>query len=167
MRAILLLLPLLLIACRSQGRDETPAATSPAPANRERARVVRVVDGDTILVNINGRRERLRYIGVNSPESVAEDRPVECFGKESSEANTRLVDRKTVELERDISDRDRFGRLLRYVYADGVFVNAELIREGYAFAVTFPPDVRENTHLRALEREARETGKGLWGACGR
>jgi micrococcal nuclease len=118
-------------------------------------------------VDLNGKRERVRYIGVNTPESVAEDRPVECFGKESSEANARLVEGRTVELERDVSDRDRFGRLLRYVYADGVFVNEELVRQGYAVAVTFPPDVRENSRLRVLEREAREAGKGLWGACGR
>ena len=129
--------------------------------------MLRVIDGDTILVALDGREERVRYIGVDTPETVAPDRPAGCFGEEASAANAVLVAGKTVELERDVSDRDRFDRLLRYVYADGVSVNEELVRRGYATATTFPPDVRENARLRALEREARETRQGLWGACNR
>ena len=129
------------------------------------ARVLRVVDGDTIIVRLDGREERVRYIGMNTPESVTPERPVECFGREASEANKALVSGKTVRLERDVSDRDRFGRLLRYVYVDGAFVNGELVRQGYANAITIQPDVRENDRLRDLEREARDLGRGLWSAC--
>ena len=143
--------------------DETTTAARAA----ESARVLRVIDGDTILVEIGGRQERVRYIGVDTPETVAPDLPVECFGQEASAANRALVEGKTVRLEKDISDRDRFGRLLRYVYVDGVLVNAALVQRGYATAVTFPPDVRESERFRALEREAREAGRGLWSACGR
>jgi micrococcal nuclease len=127
--------------------------------------VVRVVDGDTILVDLGGRQERVRYIGVDTPETVAQDRPVGCFGPEASEKNKSLVEGKSVELERDVSDRDRFDRLLRYVYVDGVMINAELLRQGYGTSVTFPPDVRENSRFRALEREARQARRGLWSAC--
>jgi micrococcal nuclease len=132
---------------------------------RETALVLRVIDGDTILVAIDGREERVRYIGVDTPETVAPDRPVGCFGPEASARNKALVEGKTVELERDISERDRFDRLLRYVYVDGTLVNAELLREGYATSVTFPPDVRENERFRTLEQEARTARRGLWSAC--
>jgi micrococcal nuclease len=127
--------------------------------------VVRVIDGDTILVDLNGRQERVRYIGVDTPETVAQDRPVGCFGPEASKKNKELVEGKSVELERDVSDRDRFDRLLRYVYVDGVMINAELLQQGYGTSVTFPPDVRENSRFRALEREARQARRGLWSAC--
>jgi micrococcal nuclease len=149
----------------------SPAAGAPAATGsafgRETARVVRVVDGDTIVVRLNGREERVRYIGVDTPETVAQDRPVECFGREASATNKELVEGKTVRLERDVSDRDQYGRLLRYVYVDGTFVNEELIRRGFATAVTFPPDVRETAKFRRLEQEARDGGRGLWGACRR
>jgi len=129
--------------------------------------VLRVIDGDTILVSLGGREERVRYIGVDTPETVAPERPVECFGKEASDANAALVAGKTIRLERDVSDRDRFGRLLRYVYIGGVHVNEELVRRGYATVTTFPPDVRETARFRALEQEAREAGRGLWRTCRR
>jgi micrococcal nuclease len=166
-RIALLLTALLLAACRNG--SETPASPTatpvPSASAREAARVVRVIDGDTILVEIDGREERVRYIGVDTPETVAPDRPVGCFGPEASARNKALVEGRTVELERDISDRDRFNRLLRYVYVDGTLVNAELLRDGYATSVTFPPDVRENARFRALEQEARAAGRGLWSAC--
>lgn len=129
------------------------------------ARVVRVVDGDTIDVQLDGSVERVRYIGIDTPETVDPRRPVECFGHEASRRNTELVEGQRVELERDVSERDAFGRLLRYVYVDGQMVNALLVQEGYAFAVSFPPDVRHQDLLRDLERVAREEGRGLWGAC--
>jgi micrococcal nuclease len=164
-------------ACRDRRQAQAPAASATPPVagtagtsvsrGREAARVVRVIDGDTILVSLDGREERVRYIGVDTPETVAPDRPVECFGAEASEANRKLVAGKVVELERDVSERDQFGRLLRYVYVDGVFVNEELLRRGYATAVTFPPDVRESARFRDLERRARQAGQGLWGACKR
>jgi len=158
---------LLVAVCRGEepsGPGATDSATAPA-GGRESARVIRVIDGDTILVDLNGRQERVRYIGVDTPETVAPDRPPGCFGQEASRANKDLVEGKVVQMERDVSERDRFDRLLRYVYVDGAFVNEELIRQGYGTVVTFPPDVRENGRFRALEREARETGRGLWAAC--
>jgi micrococcal nuclease len=127
--------------------------------------VVRVVDGDTIIVRLDGREQRVRYIGVNTPESVDPRREVQCFGKEAAERNRALVAGKTAWLEKDVSDSDQYGRLLRYVVVDGVLINAEMIREGYARSTTYPPDVRYAERFRALEREARDARRGLWGKC--
>ena len=149
----------------------TRTAIRPSTGTVETARVVRVVDGDTLVVELNGREERLRYIGVDTPETVRQDSPVECFGKEASQENARLVEGQTVELEKDISERDRFDRLLRYVYVtdpatgERLFVNLELVARGFANVSTFPPDVRHEAEYRAAEREAREAGRGLWGTC--
>ena len=132
-----------------------------------RARVLRVVDGDTILVRLDGRRERLRYIGVDTPESVTPDRPVECYGRAAAEENRRLVGGRTVTLTADEEPRDRFGRLLAYVRVGDLFVNGELVRRGFATALEVPPNLRHAARLRSLEREARRAGRGLWGACAR
>ena len=157
---------LVLVAC---GRIAVPAAREASfapPAGAVQALVVRIVDGDTIVVRLDGRQERVRYIGVNTPESVDPRRPVQCFGKDAAERNRALVEGQTVWLEKDVSDADQYGRLLRYVYTtDGQLVNATLIDEGYARVVTFPPDVRHVDRLHALEREARGAGCGLWGSC--
>lgn len=135
----------------------------------ETARVVRVVDGDTLIVDRGRGNERLRYIGIDAPESVKPDTPVEFMGKEASAANAALVDGATVVLEKDVSETDRFGRLLRYVWLrDGetwLFVDLELVRQGYAQVVTFPPDVRWVDTLRDAQRVARDAGLGLWGAA--
>lgn len=143
------------------------ATSPPGPAGpTERARVLRVVDGDTIIVMVGGREDRVRYIGIDAPESVRPEFPVEPFGTEASAANAALVGGRTVLLERDVSDRDRFGRLLRYVWLETpdrpLFVNFELVARGFATAVTFPPDVRHVDLLRAAEREARAGARGLW-----
>lgn len=163
---LLVLAALVLAGC------EVEATPEPTPASNQGAgsvRVVRVVDGDTIIVEIDGREERLRYIGVDTPESVQPNTPVECFGREASAENARLVEGKQVELERDISNRDRYDRLLRYVYVvengERIFVNQALVANGFAFASTFPPDVKYEETLRAAQREARDDGRGLWGAC--
>jgi micrococcal nuclease len=137
----------------------------------ERARVVRVVDGDTILVDIRSRRERVRYIGIDAPESVRPNTPVEPFAREAAAENARLVGGRDVLLEVDVSERDAFGRLLRYVWVEQpggrapLFVNFELVARGYANAVTYPPDLRHSDLLRAAEREARRWGRGLWAAA--
>lgn len=131
-------------------------------------RVARVVDGDTIELE-NG--DKIRYIGIDTPESVDPRKPVECFGKEATEKNRELVERKVVHLEKDISEKDHFGRLLRYVWVElpggptSTFVNRELVRQGYAFVATFPPDIKYEEDLRQAEREARETARGLWSGC--
>lgn len=133
----------------------------------ERGVVVRVVDGDTIEVDLNGVRESVRYIGIDTPETVHPQKPVECFGREASARNRALVEGKSVVLVRDVTDRDKYGRLLRYVYIDDLFVNEVLVREGYATVYTYPPDVREDVRLREAERVARREGVGLWGlVCG-
>lgn len=122
--------------------------------------VARAVDGDTIELE-NG--DKVRYIGVNAPESVKPNSPVECFGKEASSFNKQLVEGKTIRLEKDVSDRDKYGRLLRFVYLeDGTFVNDELVRQGYAYASTFPPDVSKADQFKQAQQEARENKRGLW-----
>jgi micrococcal nuclease len=132
-----------------------------APVKEEETFFVkRAVDGDTIELD-NG--EKVRYIGINTPESVDPRRSVECFGKEASEFNKNLVEGKSVALERDISDRDRYGRLLRFVYLeDGTFVNEILVWEGYASVMTYPPDVSKQDIFREAEQEARSEKRGLW-----
>lgn len=158
---------LALAACTRPAAEPVPDSMSafmPPPGAVE-ARVVRAVDGDTIVVRLDGRDQRLRYIGVNTPESVDPRREVQCFGKEAAERNRELVEGRQVWLEKDVSETDQYGRLLRYVYADGRLVNAALIREGYGRVVTFPPDVRLVDELRQLEREARTARRGLWGNC--
>lgn len=152
----------------------TVAAATPSPAppagptaaGLALAQVTRVVDGDTIDVLLDGSEQRVRYIGIDTPETVDPRRPVECFGREASERNHQLVEGRTVGLERDVSETDQFGRLLRYVWLEGEMVNATLVAEGYAAAATFPPDVKYADTFAALEEEARAAGRGLWGdAC--
>ncbi len=122
--------------------------------------VKRVVDGDTIELE---NKEKVRYIGINTPESVDPRRKVECFGKEASIYDKELVEGKRVRLVKDVSDRDMYGRLLRFVYLeDGTFVNEVLIREGYAFVSTYPPDVTNQDVFRQAEREAKNEKRGLW-----
>lgn len=130
--------------------------------NRVEAQVLRVVDGDTIEVEIQGKKYTVRYIGMNTPETVDPRRPVQAYGKEASDKNKELVEGKTVELEKDVSETDRYGRLLRYVYVDGVMINVELVRMGYAQVATYPPDVKYQDLLLEAQREARENGRGLW-----
>lgn len=142
------------------GPTPTPEVT-PGPG-QEIAKVVEVVDGDTIKVEMNGQIYTVRYIGIDTPELHHPSKPVEYFAKEAYEANKRLVEGKTVILEKDVSDTDRYGRLLRYVYVGDIFVNAYLVEQGYARAATFPPDVKYAELFRRLEREAREAGRGLW-----
>ena len=142
---------------------------SDSPASSERARVVRVVDGDTILVAVSGRQERVRYIGVDTPESVKPGTPVQCYAKRASAFNKKLLAGRTVRLVPDVEARDRYGRLLAYVYRepDGLFVNAELARDGYARTLTIAPNVRYAGRFRALAAAARQAGRGLWTACER
>jgi micrococcal nuclease len=158
------LAPVLLLVALLAGCDAATLSEEPAGRPME-GRVVRVVDGDTIHVMVDGRREKVRYIGVDTPESVKPNTPVECFAKAASAANARLVEGRRVRLELDVEPRDRYGRLLAYVYRGETFVNAELVRGGYATALTVPPNVDHAGRFSALAREARRAGKGLWSAC--
>ena len=130
--------------------------------------VARAIDGDTIELE-NG--EKVRYIGVDTPETKHPKKAVQCFGKEAHEKNKELVEGKYVRLERDVSEHDKYGRLLRYVYVvntdsnEEVFVNAELVSEGYAHASTFPPDVKFQEIFLDGQNFAREHKLGLWGGC--
>ncbi len=144
----------LLAGCQLiDGLEAPPRSGSPAPAG-EVGRVVNVIDGDTIDVLIDGVRSRVRYIGINTPE-----RDEACY-REATRANARLVDGQTVTLVRDVSETDRFGRLLRYVYVNGQFVNEILVREGYAEAVQYPPDTAHARLFNDLERAARAANLG-------
>jgi micrococcal nuclease len=148
------------LASRTRGSDE-------APGTALSGRVVRVVDGDTIRVALGGRVERVRYIGIDTPESVKPDTPVQCYAHRAAAENARLVDGRRVRLVLDVEPRDRFGRLLAYVYRaeDGVFINAQLVRGGFARTLTIPPNVRFATRFRALAAQARRAHRGLWSAC--
>ncbi|MEY2535687.1 MAG: micrococcal nuclease [bacterium] len=130
-------------------------------------RVLRVVDGDTIRVRVGGRSERVRYIGVDTPESKKPGTPVECYARRAAAENERLVGGERVRLVLDVEERDRFGRLLAYVYRarDNRFVNAALVRDGFARTLTVPPNVRFAERFATLATQARRAGRGLWSAC--
>lgn len=124
--------------------------------------VVRVVDGDTIKVRIEGVVHSVRYIGVNAPELRHPTRGREPGARDAAEVNRRLLGDRPVRLDLDVRARDRNGRLLAYVYADRLMVNAEMVRLGYAQAMTVPPNVKHQRLFLELEREARAAGRGLW-----
>ena len=139
-------------------------ANAPPPGAAP-AEVVSVVDGDTLDVRLDGATQRVRLILVDTPEVFGGS---DCFGPEASAFTKRTLPAGTrISLERDVSETDRFGRLLRYVYlVDGRMFNEVLIAEGYAQVATFPPDLRHQTRLLAAQRIARDARTGLWGACG-
>lgn len=146
------------LAVRAPTASAPSGLCYPSPsASLPSLKVTRVIDGDTIVVEGN---LHLRYIGMNAPGTHGK---VEAFGREAAEANQRLVEGKVVALEKDVSETDKYGRLLRYVYVDGVMVNAELVRRGFAQAISYPPDVKYQNCLRRLQREARAAERGLWG----
>ncbi len=165
MGAVLVLLVVATGCAASPAPTPAPApATGVLPAGVDVV-VRKVVDGDTLEVSGG---ERVRLIGIDTPESVAPDRPVGCFGKEASRFTASLVPPGTqVRLVGDVEQRDRYGRLLAYVYrrADGLFVNAELLRQGYAQLLTIPPNIAHTDEFSAIARQARENTQGLWAAC--
>jgi micrococcal nuclease len=154
---------------------QAPATFGEEPGGYETAAVVRVVDGDTIVVRIAARTEgpgaglasigseyRVRFLGIDTPESVKPDSPVECFGKEASAATSALLDGAEVRLVKDVEETDQYERLLRYVYLGDEMVNARLVVNGYAQVYTYPPNVRHADLFVALEREARDNDRGMW-----
>jgi len=156
-RLLILALALLAGACNLDLDAPSSSAGSAAslpPAGGQTALVRRVIDGDTIDVDIDGQRLRVRYVGVNTPESDES-----CY-QEATEANRALVEGQTVTLVRDQSETDRFDRLLRYVYVGSTFVNRELVANGYAEAVLYRPDDRHWQDFVALEGEAARQGLG-------
>jgi micrococcal nuclease len=151
----------LLAALALAGCDAQPPAADSGQA--ESGRVTHVVDGDTIRIG----EERIRLIGVDTPETRKPGTPVQCFGKKATAFTKRLVEGRAVKLELDVERRDRYGRLLAYVRrrSDGLFLNAELVSQGYAQVLTVPPNVRYAERFLTLQRRARERGLGLWSAC--
>ena len=122
----------------------------------EVAKVIQVIDGDTITV---AGGYRVRYIGIDTPEVYPEK---EAYGAEAWRANRLLVEGKEVRLERDVSQTDKYGRLLRYVYVDDILVNAELVKQGLAEAKAYPPDIKYQDLLEAMESAAKAAGRGIW-----
>ena len=138
------------------------AAAQNPPGQRLLGYVTRVVGGDAISVAIGNQIEKVRYIGINTPEIHHPTKGREPYGDAAREANARLVEGRWVQLVLDVQARDSFGRLLAYVYVGSRFVNAELVWQGYAEAATYPPNVRYAEYFVGLQRQARETKRGLW-----
>jgi micrococcal nuclease len=169
---------LALTACRpaAGGRGGPAAATSTRATTggptttavvETNAVIDHVVDGDTVEVRVDGRTERVRFIGINTPETKDPRRPVECYGPEAAALTTLLLpDGTGVRLERDAEARDDYGRLLAYVRrSDGLFVNLELARQGAAVVLSIRPNTAYAAVIAAAADEARRARRGLWGAC--
>lgn len=147
-------------------RTVTPARAVAPTGPTESATVVRVVDGDTIIARIAGQEYRVRYIGIDAPESVKPDTTPQPYGKAASRANESLVGGREVILEKDVSEVDRYGRLLRYVWVEDagglLLVNLDLVQQGFAYAATFPPDVKYVELFTEAQAQARLNGIGVW-----
>jgi micrococcal nuclease len=158
-----ILAALALLACAAAACAPDPTAALP-PGH---ATVVTVIDGDTLDVRIAGRRERVRLIGIDTPETVHPTKPVECFGPEASARAAELLPvGSVVLLRRDVEARDRYDRLLAYVTAtDGTEVNLALVREGYAEAYPFAPNGALDGQIAVAQASARAERRGMWGAC--
>lgn len=154
-----LLIAVALVVLRPWERDPT---AGPAQAT---VRVSRVVDGDTIEVRLDGRSEDVRLIGIDTPETVKPDTPVQCFGERASHFTKRRLTGRRVRLVFGIERRDVYGRLLAYVYLHGRFFNPILVRRGLARSLTIPPNDRFAPRFRHLEQVAARAGRGLWGDC--
>lgn len=153
--ALLLCLLLVIAGCGKDGKNSKFDGSQ-----YEKVKVARVVDGDTFETD---KGAKVRLIGVNTPESVKPNSPVEYFGKEASEFTKQRLTNQTVYLEKDAGDTDKYGRLLRYVYLeDGTMYNELLAKEGYARIMTIPPNVKYKDKFLEAERYARENNKGLW-----
>jgi len=144
------------------------AGGSPSSGGTASARLERVIDGDTIVAQVDGREERIRYIGIDTPETVKPNTPVQCFGPQAHDLNARLLGgagaRLTLRFDREL--RDRYGRLLAYVFrTDGLFVNARLIEAGAARTLAIAPNTTRAAQLSGLQHDARTAGRGLWSAC--
>ena len=160
-------------ATSSSGTSFVPTASlqSTLPAGAIPAELVRVVDGDTIVVRIDGEsgQETVRLIGIDTPETKKPDTPIQCYGKEASAFTTSLLTGKKLWLEPDKTNRDQYGRLLRYVWVENgtsyLFANEEIVALGYGTASDYPPDTHYHNRLFAALDNARSQGVGMWGLC--
>lgn len=137
--------------------------------NNSLVKVQRVIDGDTIELED---KQKVRYIGIDAPELHHPKKSVQCFGKEAYEKNRELIEGKMVKLEKDVSEKDKYGRLLRYVFLydppstpEGLLINKYLVIQGYAHVSTFPPDVKYAAIFVNEQRNAAANKKGLWNQC--
>ncbi len=149
----------------SQIASPTPLATASGTSEKTEnnlVKVIRAVDGDTIEIEGG---EKVRYIGIDTPETVDPRKPVQCFGVEASKKNKELVEGKMVRLEKDVTDRDKYNRLLRYIYVGDTFINLELVKQGFAYSYSYPPDIKYQDQFVKAQQEAREAKRGLWNAC--
>ncbi len=176
MPGLILSIMFLVVGAMSTPGSQTPsvpAVSTPTPQQVASpsavVQVSRVVDGDTIDVTIEGKKESIRFIGIDTPEVVDPRKLVQCFGKEASAKTKALLTGKQVTLEADASqgDRDKYNRLLRYIILDGVNINKLLITEGFAHEYTYRLPYKYQEEFRAAEAEARENKRGLWadGIC--
>lgn len=135
---------------------------APAQVLEGQVAVTRVIDGDTIEVDISGTIYKVRYIGIDTPELDDERPEFRILAEEATELNKQLVEGEIAWLEKDISETDKYKRLLRYVYVDDTFVNAELVKQGLAWVKAYEPDIKYQSHLEGLEAKARQAGLGIW-----
>ncbi len=172
--AVLSIFIAVLCAACSFGSQQPAPGVPSAPKKpytgpkREAVKVVRAVDGDTIIINVNGKHERLRMIGMDTPETVKEDTPVQYYGPEAHEYTEKQLAGKTVYLEFDVGKHDRFKRYLAYIWLDAEetdvrkMFNARLVLEGYARLLTMPPNVRYADYFKKYIAEARDNKRGMW-----
>ena len=163
--ALLSLIALLVLPAGCDQSDGSDSDDGPRPGDQVRARVLEVIDGDTITVALDGEADDVRYIGIDTPE-VDPSIGVECFGHRASDRNEELVGGERVRLVFDDELRDRYGRLLAYVYVGERFINAELVRGGFARTLTIEPNTDRAGLFDRLEQAAGVAGRGLWSACG-
>jgi micrococcal nuclease len=157
----------LLSGCASAPADGGGVTAAPGGLVAN-ATVDYVTDGDTIGVTVDGVHERVRLIGIDTPETKKPDTPVQCFGPEATRFTTSLLPEGTsLLIERDVEARDKYGRLLAYAYRsdDGLFVNLEIARQGYARLLTIPPNVAHAEDFVAAARAAEADNIGLWAGC--
>lgn len=152
------------------GELETSPVATASSQSQKTYLVTKVIDGDTIYIKIEGQTASVRLIGIDTPETVDPRRPVGCFGKKASEETKRLLEGKNVILTKDVSETDKYNRLLKYVFlplgeGENLFVNDYLIRQGFAKILTYPPDIKYDSRFLQAEKEARDNLRGLWGEC--
>ena len=138
--------------------NQTPTPTA-NPPNRILTKAIKVIDGDTIVIEGG---QHVRYIGIDAPEIRRDKQPAECFGPEAAAKNRELVENKVVVLEKDVSDKDKYGRLLRYVWLDDFFVNEQLVKEGFAKILTIPPDLKYKSLFNTAQTFAAQNKYGVW-----
>lgn len=169
--AVLIILALILARIAVSGLSEwlltSQQETAETEADTETVVVSQVIDGDTIVLTD---RRRVRYVGLNAPEMAKKDKAAQCFADQAKAQNEKLVLGKTIKLEKDSSNRDKYGRLLRLVYVTGetgqeIFVNDYLLRQGLARVLNTPPDLRFEVQFNAAAEEARFQERGLWATC--